>query len=31
LLPLTTYPLDAVAEAWERQAGGAQEKIVITF
>ena len=30
-LPLTAYPLDSVAEAWERQAGGAHEKIVVTL
>ncbi len=30
-LPLSTYPLDAVAEAWERQAGGAHEKVVVTL
>jgi NADPH2:quinone reductase len=28
-LPLTTFPLDSVAEAWQRQAAGAHEKVVV--
>jgi hypothetical protein len=31
VLDVETYPFERVAEAWERQAGGAGAKIVVTL